>query len=191
MPPQYHVYQSDTAGQPIDNSAPVATAAGTGWLSGSLGPGTWSFGARAFDIHGEEQNLDCAVTITLDANGNDVTNRPAPPVGLRAFATAGGGIRAEWFSAPVVGATAPTQFHVYIGTGGTPNYATPVAAVAYNAGIFNTFAANIGPLAPGTYSVGVRAANPVGEEPNTTAIQVLADATGPAAVDSLIATAIV
>ena len=80
----YHVYANTGAGDPINYATPIATVSGTAWTSGTLAaPGTWSFGVRAFDGNGEEQNLDCAVVIVLDANGNDITNRPMPPVGLR------------------------------------------------------------------------------------------------------------
>ena len=181
------------AGDQINYATPIATASGTAWTSGTLAAsGTWSFGVRAFDGNGEEENLDCAVAIVLDGNGNDITNRPAPPIGLRAFATANASIRVEWGYPPTTGAKAPTQFNVYIGTGGTPNYAAPVATVAFNAVILSTFVTNLTSLTGGTtYSIGVRAYNACGTETNTIVVNVTADATGPAAVDSLVATAIV
>ena len=165
----------------------------TSWTTPLLSaPGTWSFGARAANNYGEEQNLDCAVTIVLDSLGNDVTNRPAPPVGLRAFATAAGGIRAEWYYPPTRGAKAPTGFHVYIGTGGTPNYAASVAAVPFAAVIHNSFVANLSGLTDGTtYSISVRAYNASGEEANTSTASVTADAMGPSAVSGLSAVATV
>jgi hypothetical protein len=189
----YHVYANTGVGDPINYLTPVATVAGTSWTSSTLAaPGTWSFAVRAFDTDGEEQNLDCAVTIVLDANGNDITNRPAPPVGLRALATASGGIRVEWGYPSTTGPKAPTGFHVYLGTGSSPTYAAPVATVAFNTGIFSAFVANLSGLADGiSYAIGVRAYNALGEEANVTVVSVTADATGPAAVDSLTATAIV
>ena len=50
-------------------------------------PGTWSFGVRAYDtVDGlEEQNVDCVVTIILNASGVDITSQPPAPMGLRAF----------------------------------------------------------------------------------------------------------
>jgi hypothetical protein len=86
----YHVYDNDGAG-PIDYTTPVATVYGlenVTWVSGGLTyPSDWKFGVRAFNACGEEQNLDCFVEIILDASGNDITNRPAPPSGLRGFAS--------------------------------------------------------------------------------------------------------
>ena len=61
-------------------------------------PGQYRFGVRAFDSSTglEEQNIDAAVLLSLDAAGNDVTRVPFPPVGLRAFPKAGGVVRVEW-----------------------------------------------------------------------------------------------
>jgi hypothetical protein len=155
-------------------------------------PGTWSFGVRAADVNGEEQNLDCAVTIVLDASGNDITCRPAPPVGLRAFPLAGGTVRVEWHSPPARGARAPAGFNVYLGSGASPDYAAPASVVAYGSGLFNTFVADLSGLTDGTaYGIGVRAFNASGEEANTASVRVTADATGPRPVDLLVATAIV
>jgi hypothetical protein len=189
----YHVYADTGAGDPINYAAPIATVSGTTWTSGTLAaPGTWCFGVRAFDGNGEEQNLDCSVVIVLDANGNDITNRPMPPVGLRGFATPNASIRVEWYYPPTCGPKVPTGFNVYIGTGGTPNYSAPAATVAFNLGIFNTFVSNLsGPSGGTTYTIGVRAYNASGEETNSVVVSVAADATGPAAVDSLVATPIV
>jgi hypothetical protein len=189
----YHVYANTGAGDPINYAAPIATVSGTTWTSGTLAStGTWSFGVRAFDGYGEEQNLDCAVTIVLDANGNDITNRPMPPVGLRGFATPNASIRVEWSYPPTCGPRAPTGFHVYCTAGTSVNYANPAATVPFNTGIFNSFVANLSSLSDGTsYSIGVRAYNASGEETNSGTVVVTADATGPAAVDSLTAVAIV
>jgi hypothetical protein len=189
----YNVYGSPIVGQAIAyGGSPLAITQGTTWTTATLGPGTWSFGIRAANASGEEQNLDCAVTIALDASGNDITNCPAPPVGLRAFPLVGGSIRVEWYYPPTRGATTPTGFNVYIGTGGSPNYATPAATVAYGTGIFNTLVANLSSLTnETTYCIGVRAHNTSGEETNTTSVSVTADATGPKSVDSLTASAIV
>ena len=219
---QYHVYANIEGSNPIDYSTPVATVTGLSWTTSALAPGTWRFGVRAFNSNGEEQNLDCSVTIVLDAEGNDITDIPASPTGLRAFATAGGGVRVEWWYPATIGSKAPTGFHIYAGNVSvpetasaypnvavpnrslfnsanivtapavTPNYAAPAATVLYSAGLFNTFQANLVRLMDGIeYAVGVRAYNSVGEEQNTTVVTVTADATGPAAVDSLTARAIV
>jgi hypothetical protein len=189
----YNVYINTGAGDPVNYATPVGALLATTWtFSGLTAPGTWSFGVRAADGRGEEQNLDCAVSIVLDAFGNDVTNRPDPPVGLRAFPLAGASIRVEWCYPPTRGARAPAGFHVYIGTGGIPDYSSPAATVPYGAGIFNAFVADLSGLADGrTYAIGVRSFNASGEEADTKSLGATADATGPGPVDSLNAAAIV
>jgi Fibronectin type III domain len=192
----YHIYSNTGARDPINYTSPVATIgspATTTWSSSALThPGTWSFGVRAFDtVSGlEEENLDCSVTIVLDASGQDITNQPPAPVGLRAFATAGGAIRVEWISPPTSAVQQPQGFFIYFGTGGTPNYASPAATVLFTAATANTFATNLAGLTDGTtYTIGVRAYNATAEEANTNTVTVTADATGPTAVVSLTAVA--
>jgi hypothetical protein len=188
----YNVYGNSGSGDAIDYATPLAGVLATSWTSAPLAPGAWSFGVRAADGYGEEQNLDCAITIVLDAFGNDITNRPGPPVGLRVFPLAGATVRVEWHYPPTRGAGAPTGFNVYVGTGGIPDYSTPAALVPYGVGIFNAFVANLSGLADGvTYAIGVRSFNASGEEANTKSLGVTADATGPRPVDSLNAAAIV
>jgi hypothetical protein len=190
---EYHVYGNTGAGDPIDYSLPLATLSGVSWNSGSLTfPGTWSFGVRAYDtVSGlEEQNLDCAISIILDSNGNDITNRPLPPTAIRAFATAAGSIRVEWYYPPSAGLKGPTGFNVYTGTGGIPSYGSPAAIVAFSTGIANTFVSNLTGFIDGTtYTIGVRAYNATAEESNGNTVAVTADATGPAAVGALTGTA--
>jgi hypothetical protein len=170
----------------------MARALATSWTSAPLAPGTWVFGVRAADGNGEEQNLDCAVAIVLDPSGNDITDRPDPPVGLRAFPLAGAVVRVEWYYPPTRGARAPIGFNIYSGTGGIPDYSTAAAMVPYGTGIFNTFVEDLRGLTDGvTYAIGVRSFNASGEEVNTKALSVTADATGPGPVDDLNAAAIV
>jgi hypothetical protein len=189
----YHVYANTGAGDPINYNTPVATVTAPGWTSGALSfPGGWKFAVRAFDSCGEEQNLDCAVEIVLDASGNDITNRPLAPVGLRAFALAGGSVRVEWAFPAVQPGKLPTGFHVYTGTGGVPNYTLAAATVGYSSAIAGSFVANLAGLTDGTvYTIGVRAFNAAAEEPNTITVNVTADATGPSPVVSLTAAATV
>lgn len=176
----YAVYDNTGAGDPVDYGTPLVHLQATTWTTSPLSPGTWKFGVRASNANGEEKNLDCAVLIVLDSLGNDITNRPMPSTGLRAFATAAGGIRVEWFYPPTRGAKAPTGFHVYQGTGGTPNYGEPVATVSYATGILNTFVANLSGLTGGTtYTIGVRAYNTVGEEANIATVSAAASTVGP------------
>ena len=189
MATAYHLYTNSGAGGPINYASPAATISALTWTSSSLAyPGTWSFGVRAFDtVSGlEEANLDTAVTMTLDASGNDITNEPLPPSALRALVMAGGAIRVEWFYPKATGPMTPSGLHVYIGTGGTPNYTTPAATISYASGIANTFAANLTGLTDSsTYTIGVRAYNATAEETNTNTVTVTADSTGPSAVVEL------
>ena len=142
-------------------------------------PGTWKFGVRAYDTVTmllEEENLDCSIVLILDAAGVDITNRPKPPTALRAFATAAGTIRVEWAYNTINPSPAPTGFHVYIGTGGTPSYVTPAATVSFFSAIGGTYVADLAALTGGiVYTVGVRAYNGIAEEPNTSTVNVTAD----------------
>ena len=86
----------------------------------------------------------------------------------------------------------PTTFAVYLGTGRIPSYAAAVASVAFESGEAGHYVANLTGLAGGvTYAVGVRAGNACGYEQNTRSVAVTAATTGPAAVNALVATAIV
>jgi hypothetical protein len=191
----FYIYSNEGSGDPINYATPVAYASTNDTTRTRMelaAPGAWRFGVRAFNSNGEEQNLDCAVMITLDTLGNDISNQPLPPTGLRAFATPNGSIRVEWYYPSARGPTSPIGFDVYLGIGGSPNYSTPAATVLYSAGFFNAFVSNIAGLISGTtYSIGVRAYNGSGAEQNVIAVSVTADAIGPNAVDSLFATAIV
>lgn len=189
----YHVYANTGAGDPINYAFPIGTTSHIIWTTSLLAaPGTWSFGIRAFDANGEEQNLDCAISIVLDSLGYDITNRPSPPVGLRGFATRSGGIRVEWLYPPAASPACPAGFHVYCTAGTSVSYTNPAATVPYSTAISKTFVANLASLSGDTaYSIGVRAFNSSGEETNTATISVVADAVGPAPVDSLTAAAIV
>ena len=185
----YHIYGNGGSG-PIDYSSPIATTSNLTWTSGPLAfPDTWMFGVRAFNANGEELNLDAAVTIILDGSGNDITNRPKPPIALRAFPTVGGGIRAEWSYNTINPLPVPTGFHVYLGTP-MISYGSPAATVSYQSSIAGTFVANISGLTGGdVYQLGVRAYNSTAEEPNTNIVTVTADSVGPGPVVSLTAVA--
>jgi hypothetical protein len=184
----YHIYANTGIGDPINYNSPIATAYVTFWQSPSLeGPSNWSFAVRAFDsINGlEEQNIDCVVEVQIDANGNDVSNTPAPPVGLLAIPVAGGGIRVEWSYPAIDAASAPTGFNVFTGIG-TPNYSSPAATAGATTGLIGQYSATITGLVNGTtYAVGVRAFNATAEETNTSFVQVTALSVGPRAVVGL------
>lgn len=154
-------------------------------------PGIWSFGVRAADAYGEEQNLDCSVTITLDATGRDISNMPAPPVGLRAIPTAGAGLTIIWSYPPTSGPGVPIGFHVYLGTAGAPDYTNAAATVTFGAAILGSWTAGLNGLIDGvTYSIGVRAFNAMGEEQNTATVSTMPDGAGPPPVSGLTATSI-
>ncbi len=189
----YQVFSNTGAADPIDYNVPIATTAALSWTSGPLAyPDTWRFGVRAFDTGGQEENLDCAVTLILSGSATDVSQQPAPPIGLRAFATAAAGIRVEWAYNTINPLVVPTGFHVYIGTSGSPNYTSAAATISYGAAIAGTFVANLTGLTSGTtYTIGVRAFNSITEEPNTITVNCTADSAGPSAVVDLTATAIV
>ena len=160
-----------------------------------LYPGAWSFGVRAEGEFGEEKNRDY-ITIVLDEWGSDITNRPAPPVGLRAVPTAGGGLNVMWGHPGELasGPTAPTGFRVYIGAGATPDYGQPAAVVAADTGILGSWSARLAGLASGvTYAVGVRAFNASGEETNTATVSATAAGAGPgpSAVSMVVGAAVV
>lgn len=190
----YHVYSNTGIGDPINYSTPIDTTATLTFTTAPLSfPGTWSFGVRAFYTGNglEEMNTDAAVTIVLDARGRDITNTPPSPLGLRAFAIAGGMIRVEFTEPPTSAAKQPVGFHVYWGSP-TVNYGTIGATVLFNTGLAGSFVANIGPLTNGTtYQIGVRAYNSVSEETNTNTVSVAADNVGPSAVVDLVAIAVI
>lgn len=189
----YNVYRNDGNGGPIDYSVPVATTAATSWTApGPLAfPGNWKFGVRAFrtDDAQEEQNLNVAAALVLDASALDVTRRPTPPSGLRAIPQAGGAIRVEW-GWPLLNRTRqPTGFRIYVGAGGPTDYTTPKASVPFVLGQ-STYSVDLTGLDSGTtYSLCVRAFNDAGEETNTAAVLATSKAAGPQGVDALTATA--
>jgi hypothetical protein len=170
---------------PINYTTPVAvipSLSTTTWTSAALTlPGDYWFAIRAFNTVGEEQNIDAAVEVLLSGGGTDISGQPVAPMGLRALATAGGGIRVEWayHFAP---SKLPAGFHVYVGTG-APGYATPAATVNWGTQVANMFVANLSGYTGGaTYAVGVRAFNASGEEQNTNSVSVTASGAGPSAV---------
>jgi hypothetical protein len=186
----YDIFSGDHAGGPVDYTTPVATVSGLTWTGPALPPSsTTRFGVRARDtVSGlSELNTDAAVTIPVSAAGTDLGGLPAAPGGLRVTATAGGSALVEW-AWPYLRGPRPTGFRIYQGVGSV-SYAAPAGTVAYLGPRVPPRAVLAG-LADGTtYQIAVRAYNAVGEEPNTIAVAVTADATAPANPENLTATA--
>jgi hypothetical protein len=186
----YNIYGNDGSGGPIDYSTPIATTTETSWSSASLAtPGSWKFSVRAVRVADglEEQNLDAAITLDLDASAADVSSRPLPPNGLRAIPRPKGVVRVEWGYHLVERARTPSGFHVYAGIGGSLDYGSPVATVPFVLGRISYLAELNGLNAGEIYTVGVRAFNTAGEEANVSTTEVVSDATGPQGVDILAA----
>jgi hypothetical protein len=186
----YHIYSNTGAGDPINYATPIGTTSNLTWPVGPLSyPGVWKFGVRAFDSCGEEQNVDCVITLILDANGKDITHQPNAPTGLRAIALKGGVIRAEWTYFPSTQASTPTGFHVYTGTGALPSYSVPAATTTYSSGLFGLYHALLTGLSDETkYAVGVRAFNNWAEETNLNVVYCTAESVGPGSVVNLSST---
>ena len=187
----YHVYANTGAGDAINYTVCLATVTGQSWTSSPLSPpGYFKLGVRAFDLELglEEQNIDAVVDLVLDANGNDVTGVPAPPLGQRAFPIAGGNVRVEWTYPGVDPSRQPLGFHVYLGTGAgsMPDYTQPVSTVAWSSARYGSFSSDLaGPGNGSPCSIGVRGYNAVGEEQNTTVLYITSDGSPPTVVDSL------
>ena len=187
----YHIYGNAGTGGPIDYGTILATVSGTTWTTPALAAGSsWAWAVRAFDPATglEESNVDQRAFVVLSGTGGDLTNLPAPPVGLSVTAAAGGALEVAWH-APVSprDPARPTRFFVYVGTGGTPSYAAAVRTVPAYPGR-SSYRCQLAGLTGGiAYSVGVRAGNAAGVETNTTARTVTADATPPPNVAALAA----
>ncbi len=189
----YHLYINDGHGGPIDYATPADTVYGLSWTSPVLtAPSSYQFGVRAFGSTGlEECNLDASVRLDLDADGDDVTWVPRPPIGVRATPLAGGGIRVEWTAVSTDARRRPVGFNVYAQAGTLTDYTTPIAVVPFLTDRAGSFAAEINSLIDGaTYAIGVRAWNASGEESNVSCIYVDADSSPPSPVGSLQATPI-
>ena len=184
----FNIYVNDGHGGPIDYSVPFDTVYDTTWTSPVLStPSSTKFGVRAFGPFGlEERNLDASVQLELDAQGDDVTWTPHPPIGVRALPLAGGRARIEWSAVATNPRRKPTGFNIYAQPLALSDYTTPAATIPFATDRAGTFAAEIGPLTDGvTYAIGVRAFNALGEEHNTTSANLVADASPPSSIGSL------
>ena len=189
----YRVYANDGHGGPIDYSTPVAEVSDATWTSGPLvAASSYRFGVRAYDTRSglEESNIDASTALALDALARDATRTPPAPVGLRAIPLAGGAVRLEWSSPAASAARSPIQFNVYLNPGAIASFASPTATTPASNSRNGVHSIDLAGLADGViYAVVVRAANGSGEEPNTAAVHVTADATAPAPIDGLISAA--
>jgi hypothetical protein len=189
----YYVYMNTGLGGPIDYTTPVATVAGSQWISGVLAaPGDYKFGVRARDARSglEERNLDAMVSLVLDAAGHDLTEVPLPPAGLRAIPILNGKIQLEWSCPCSDPRRQPDGFRVYLGPEPAIDYSRPIAIVATSSSASGAFSTTVGDLVNGvSYLIGVRAFNSIGEENNLRSIVIVADQTPPGLVDGLEAVA--
>jgi hypothetical protein len=158
----YNIYMGDHAGGPVDYSAPVATAtdADRAWTTPALPRGSATrIGVRSVDPATglEESNVDCVVTVRIDADGNDVSLRPTSPLGLAAAPMGIGGLLVSWRYLGGGSAIAPTDFAVYATAGAAVSYAAPALVIPRGVGR-QDYSAPIAGLIPGqAYAVAVRA----------------------------------
>jgi hypothetical protein len=189
---QYHIYSNDGAGGVVDYTSIITTTSATSWMSGALsGPLDRTWAVRAYDTATgvEETNVDATVRLVLNPSAQDVTNRPAAPIGLVATIGRNSSVSLSWQYARGSSLAPPTGFHVYLGTP-TPNYAMPIATVPYLSASIS-FRATVSGLTSGApYQAVVRAYNGVEEEGNTDAVSFTPSSTGPLPVDSLTGSAV-
>lgn len=173
----------------MDETTPLATnLSALTWATPALAaPSRNKFLVRAYDtVSGlEEKNVDSLLEIVIDSTGADVTGRPAPPQGLLVSPIAGGGLAVEWTHPQIHQDALPTGFHVYKGTGGTPNYAAVAATVAYLGPVAHRTTLTSGLTSGTAYTIGVRAYNASGEEPNTAVATATPTTSAPANVAGL------
>lgn len=105
--------------------------------------------------------------------------------------TGNANVRIEWFYPATRGAKLPVEFHVFKGTGGSPDYTTVIATVPYTSSIAGTYNTTISGLVNGTtYAFAVRAYNASGESLNSNVATATADSVGPNPIGSLTAVTI-
>jgi hypothetical protein len=184
----YNVYANTGAADAINYTVPLGTTYQTTFTTLPLSfPGSWMFAVRAHNSYGEEKNLDCKVTLILDATGRDITHRPMPPIALRGKPLAGGDIHLTWGYPPIQPANMPKGFNVYLWQkGSTPDLTKPAVVVAFSSGRGGVWTADLtGNTDATTYLALVRAYNAHAEENNQKTIEVTADASGPGPVLNL------
>ena len=123
----YHVYRNDGQGGAIDYSTAIATvSAASAAPQGSFSPGPLVapsdnlFAVRAFDdVTGVEEANTARIQVLIDADGNDVSSRPNPVVGLAVRWTIGEVALISWGYSPAGQGGAPTRFAVTASLAGT------------------------------------------------------------------------
>ncbi|MDG3005503.1 fibronectin type III domain-containing protein [Paludisphaera mucosa] len=188
----YRIYANNGLGDPIDYETAIAEVFETTWTSGPLPTdSSFRFAVRSYDATQglQEENLDAAVALVIDAEGRDATRVPPAPLGLRAIALEGGRARVEWTVAGTTPGRQAAKYNVYISPGFVVDYSTPAASTSASASRGESFAVELAGLVDGRrYAVVVRAMNRYGEETNTRSAFFTADASPPSQVDALVAT---
>ncbi len=181
---EYRIYGSETAGGPVDFTAPIATSTTTSASIDPRGPGIWSFVVRAFDpTTGLEDSGVTPARIEIAADGSDVTGRPSSPVGFVAKATSASSAVLRWASADDYPG-APTSFRIWVAAGPIDFSTPPTAIVQARPGRLQY---SLKVTAPGSslWYFAIRGKNARGESDPGTAL--VATPTVPLPVDSLTA----
>jgi hypothetical protein len=191
MPIVHDVFRGDDSGGPVDYTAPLGTTSSLSYTPPPIAPGaTVRYGVRSRDTGTGlvDRNTDAQALVVVAPDGTDRSAAPAPPVAVRATATKGGTARVEW-SWPGPG-TPPQGFHVYTGPPGAVDLDRPAAAVPVPRGAGpGHYRATLAGLAHGAArDVVVRAWNAAGEESNTSAARLVADAAAPGSAVAVVAT---
>jgi hypothetical protein len=189
----YRLYANDGLGGPVDYGSPIQDGPSTSFATPVI-PGDWTYAVRAFDPASgiEEQNTDATARIVIGPDLTDRTAAPNPPIGLTAWATAGGGCKLDFVYCRTGQGGPPAAFHAYLWPAGSVDWTDPptaTRAVSWGPGdVTQHFAMDLSGLADGVdYEVGVRAANGAGDDGTTRTVPVRGKGSGPAAVSGLAA----
>jgi hypothetical protein len=187
----YRIYSSGGRGGPVLYGIPLDTVEGRSWTSDALTvPGSYKFAVRTLDTFTglEDGNIDAVVELVLDADGQDVTGVPLPPVGLRALPRAGRALRVEWsWDYPCsLPSQRPSSFSVSLAATGI-GASAQMATVPWSSGRAGCFSLNLVPAVPdGTpCTITVCAVNAAGLQSSPRAVSIAVDGTPPTMVDAL------
>lgn len=187
------MYANSGGGGPVDYDTPLQDSPSTSFAYATIPPGDWTFGIRAYDPATgiEEQNTDATVRVLIGADFIDRSAVPNGPIGLTAWATAGGGCRLDFAYSRAGQGGPPTAFHAFLWPSGSVDWTDPPAAIRYVSwgpgDAFWHFSMTLSGLADGAeYEVGVRAANASGDDGNTATVAVTGKGSGPTAVVGLL-----